>query len=335
MRSRIQLLALALTVGVAAASPARPRAETQVHIFGRSPIPSLQLGDGGAFFFEGEPIRAGVQFYWGYTENPTQIAGRDWQPFVLEDEWPAAVQWRILSDTDHEVLSAGSLRVVDARLHKYPFTHVLESMRTGATLSATTTRVVNPAEILTVAVDVPSLPPGRYRIVAEVIGADQNAAKDGERTGDAAFAVVRGNEAPDIRREYLRWQINRRTTARDYKFADVKPLLDELASLAPSDFLVYERYGDASLGRVPAEQTLAYYQRADALVRQALTGRAINPHLKQVFERKRQKFAAFEKIYPFYVARANEATIDVVEAGPFIEFVVRRRGTGEVMRRAR
>lgn len=335
MRLPIRLLLLALLLLGATAGVARPRAETKVHVFGRSPVPSLQLADGGAFFFEGEPIRAGVQFYWGYMENPTHIAGRDWQPFVLEQEWPASIRWRVLSDTDHEVLSAGSLRVVDARVHKYPFTHVLESMRSGATLSATTARAISPAEILTAAVDIPSLPPGRYRIAAEIVGSDRNAASHAERKSEATFAVVRGNEGPDVRREYLRWQINRRTTARDYKFSDVKPLLDELAALSPTDFLVYERYGDASLGKVPAEQTRAYYQRADALLRQSITGRSINPHFKQVLDRKRQKFAAFEKVYPFYAARVNDATIDVVEAGSVVEFVVRRRGTGEVIRKVR
>lgn len=335
MRNSVRLLYTALLFMAAAASLARPQAETKVYVFGRSPVPSLALADGGSFFFEGEPIRAGVQFYWGYMENPAQRAGRDWRPFVLGREWTSSVRWRVLTENGQEVVSAGSLRVVDARVHTHPFNQVFESMRSGATIAASNTRVVNPAEILTVAVDVPSLPAGNYRISAEILGADPNAVPTSERTSHVPFAVVRGNEGPDVRREYLSWQINRRTTARDYKFNDVKPLLDELAALNPSDFLVFERYGDTSLGKVPAQQTLAYYRRAAGLLRDTVKGKNINPHFKKILDRKQQKFAAFEKIYPFYAARANEATIAVIEAGPFVEFVVRRAGTGEVMRAVR
>lgn len=335
MRRTARLVFFGWLLVVATVAFARPHAETKLHVFGRSPGLAIRLGDGGAFFFEGEPVRIAVQFYWGYADNGSHVASIDKQPFQLVSDWPDAVRWRVVDENGHEAVSPTALRVIGTQLHGYPFTNVFEAMKSGKTLAVKDLREIRSGDIVTATIEVPPLPPGRYHVQAEVRGRETSNAS---RTGLAAavpLAILRGTENPEVRREYLRWQINERTAIRNYKLADVKPLLDELVSLSPSDFLVYDRYGDISLGRVSPDQTLAYYRQADALLAKTLKGKRIDGHARKFFVRKQDKFAAFEKIYPYYAERARNATIEVVETTGVVEFVVRDRASGKVLRATR
>lgn len=333
MRRTARLVYVGWLLLVATAAFARPHAETKLYVFGRPPgAVSIQLGDGGAVFFEGEPIRTAVQFYWGHADNGAHAASGDTQPFQLAGDWPGAVSWRVVDENGHETVSPTALRVIDTHLHPYPFTNVFEAMRSGQALTVKDLRAINSGDIVTATIDVPALPPGRYRVEAEVRGRESATVLASGRTAAAPFAVLRGTESPAVRREYLRWQIDQRAAVRDYKLSDIKPLLDELVSLDPTNFLVYDRYADISLGRVSADQTLAHYRRADALLKEKLKAKSVDAQFRKFFDRKQAKFAAFEKIYPFYAARTREATINVVEAGGVVEFVVRDRASGKVLR---
>lgn len=118
------------------------------------------------------------------------------------------------------------------------------------------------------------------------------------------IAVREGHESLEVRRTWL----HHKSWAKP--FEEAKPYLLELAlMMKPDQWGYWKRLGDGSMGKVPVEETLDYYARAERAIRERMKSAGASEYL----ERSLKQVTLFERVLP--VLKQHEGRLRLVVRG--------------------
>jgi hypothetical protein len=176
---------------------------------------------------------------------------------------------------------------------------------------------VRAGEMVTATYRLDDVPLGTYAIRARI--------RDGSGKVVSTSAAVRlivstGEETPELRALFLRHRTRQMEKDTVDSFADYAKLMTELMALQPDDPAIPERLADASIGRVPAAETIALYDRALETSDANFTKRygsiaEAPPKIAREWTTRREDLTSFRRIYPEFAARPGELRIEVMTVG--------------------
>lgn len=263
------------------------------------PIGPRNLGDERVVFGD-DSVHVDVGFFYGSADPRKPATG----VVVLGRPFAEAIEWEIRWLGDGEA-PASALRIEPV---------ATRFRRGGVPLPLADVNEVQAGEGVTATYRFENAPLGTWSIRAKVRDADGNLVA-------SSYAVrliaATGNESPALRALYLREQTRRIEKRGVESFSEYAGMVTELMELQPDDPGIPERFADASIGRIPPEETMALYDRALAIADQNLSERygsiADAPDdIARYWASRRDDLQSFRRIYPRFAARSDDFRIEVL-----------------------